>query len=373
MPERLPFVDLRMQYRNHADELQRAIDGVLESAAFILGPEVTAFEEEFARFIGARHCIGVGSGTAALRVALLALGIGPGDEVLMPANTYIACALATSQVGAVPKFVDVGDDYLMRVDEIESALTPKTKAIMPVHLYGQAADVEAIVSIARRHGLAVIEDASQAHGARILSRCVGSFADVGCFSFYPGKNLGAYGDGGAIVTNDPEVAERIRLYHDFGQSKKYEHLLKGDNCRLDSIQAAVLRVKLVHLERWNAQRLAAARRYDGLIKALGVAPPVRHADEGHVYHLYVIEVPDRDSLIERYREANIEVGIHYPVPIHLQRAYGDLQLPQGSFPRTEDAARRIISLPMFPEITPAQIERVAEVLKVHLERTGVRA
>lgn len=373
MPELLPFVDLRIQYRNHAAELGAAIMQVLESAAFIMGPDVPAFEDEFARFCGVGYCIGVESGTAALKLALLALGVGPGDEVIMPANTYIACALAVSQVGALPKFVDVGEDYLIDCDLLEAAITAKTKAIMPVHLYGQAADMGAILQIGRRHGVKIVEDASQAHGAQIGDRRTGSFGDVGCFSFYPGKNLGAYGDGGGVVTDDPDIADRIRLYRDFGQRRKYEHLTKGDNCRLDTIQAAVLRVKLRHLERWNKQRLAAARYYDELMAQLEIAAPPRHTDEGHVYHLYVVEVPDRESLIRRYADQNIQVGIHYPIPIHLQPAYSDLNLPRATFPKTERAAERILSLPIFPEISRPQMDRVADVLKVHLEKTGVEA
>ncbi len=244
---------------------------------------------------------------------------------------------------------------------------------MVVHLYGQAADVQSILEIARRHRLAVIEDASQAHGAKVNGRCVGSFGDVGCFSFYPGKNLGAYGDGGAVVTNDPQIAEGLRLHRDFGQRKKYEHLIKGDNDRLDSLQAAVLRVKLRHLEKWNAKRRAAARRYDRRIAELGLTPPECRMDEGHVYHLYVVEVPDRDALMARFRDENIQVGIHYPVPIHRQPAYSDLNIPAGAFPRTESAADRVLSLPMFAEITPQQIDRVTNILKVHLERIGVEA
>ncbi|MBV8689578.1 MAG: DegT/DnrJ/EryC1/StrS family aminotransferase, partial [Candidatus Eremiobacteraeota bacterium] len=335
MPELLPFVDLRAQYRNHAAEIDAAISGVVRSAAFIMGPDLAAFEEEYARYIGTRSCIGVGSGTSALRAAMFALGIGPGDEVLLPANTYIACALAVSQTGARPTFVDVGSDYLMRVEEIEPALTPRTKAIMPVHFYGQAVDIEPIVSLARARGIAVIEDASQAHGARVNGRCAGSFGDVGTFSFYPGKNLGAYGDGGAVVTNDPDIAERIRLHRDFGQRKKYEHVTKGDNDRLDTLQAAVLRVKLRHLDDWNARRRSAAHRYDTKIRELGLCPPERHREEGHVYHLYVIEVPERDALLSRFRDADIQAGIHYPVPIHLQPAYADLKIPHGSFPHAE--------------------------------------
>ena len=373
MPELLPFVDLRIQYQQHAVEIQAAIARVLESAAFIMGPDVAAFEDEFARFCGARYCVGVESGTAALKMAVLALGVGPGDEVLMPANTYIACALAVSQVGATPTFVDVGDDYLIDTAKIQGALTKKTKAIMAVHLYGQAADIDAIAEIAKRHGIKLVEDASQAHGAKIANRRVGSIGDVGCFSFYPGKNLGAYGDAGGVITNDPEVAERLRLYRDFGQKRKYEHLTKGDNCRLDTIQAAVLRVKLRYLEGWNQQRLSAARYYDDRLAEVGITPPIRHADEGHVYHLYVIEIPDRDSLIRRCNEQHIQVGIHYPVPIHLQPAYSDLNLPPGTFANTERAAQRIVSLPMFAEITAAQMDRVTDVLKRHLEEIGVEA
>ena len=373
MPDVLPFVDLHAQYRNHAAEIDGAIQRVVESGAFIMGPELRAFEDEFARFIGVEHCIGVGSGTSALRAALLALGVGSGDEVLMPANTYIACALATSQTGAVPAFVDVADDYLLRAEDVERALTPRTKAIMVVHLYGQAADVEAIVALARRRGIAVIEDASQAHGSRLNGRRVGSFGDVATFSFYPGKNLGAYGDGGAVVTNDAEIAERVRLHRDFGQKKKYEHLIKGDNDRLDSLQAAVLRVKLRHIDAWNSGRRAAARQYDQKVAELGLRAPECRADEAHVYHLYVVEVPERDALMARFAEADIQVGIHYPVPIHLQPAYRDLDIPRGAFPRTEAAADRILSLPMFAEITSEQIDRVARVLKVHLEKIGVEA
>ena len=373
MPDVLPFVDLRAQYRNHATEIDAAIQRVVQSAAFIMGPELSAFEAEFAQFIGVQHCVGVGSGTSALRAALLALGIGPGDEVLMPANTYIACALATSQAGARPSFVDAGDDYLMHAGDLERAVTPRTKAIMVVHLYGQAVEMQPILEVARRHGIAVIEDASQAHGARINGRCVGSFGDVGCFSFYPGKNLGAYGDGGAVVTNSAKIAEHLRLHRDFGQKQKYRHLIKGDNDRLDSLQAAVLAAKLPHLDDWNSQRRRAARNYNDRIRELGVKAPECRTDEGHVYHLYVVEVPERDALMGRFREANIQVGIHYPVPIHLQPAYSDLKVSRGTFPRTEAAADRILSLPMFAEITDEQIGRVTNVLKVHLERIGVEA
>jgi len=363
LPEVIPFVDLKAQYRAIESDVQRAVMNVMETTAFILGPDVAAFEAEFARFIGLPHCTGVESGTAALKVALEALGVGRGDEVLMPANTYIACAFAASQLGAIPTFVDMRDDYLIDVDQIEAAITPRTKVIMPVHLYGQVADIEAIVAIAKRRGLKVLEDVSQAHGATVGGRRAGTFGDVAGFSFYPGKNLGAYGDGGAICTADAELDDRIRLLHDFGQRKKYHHLIIGDNSRLDTMQAAVLRVKLTHLERWNAQRLQAAKWYDELLSAAGFAPPARHADEGHVYHLYVVRVAERERVMAELAAQGIQSGIHYPVPIHLQPAYHDLGLPAGTFPRTEAAATTILSLPMFPEITRAQVERVVAALR----------
>jgi len=363
LPEVIPFVDLKAQYRAIESDVLRAVTNVMETTAFILGPDVAAFEAEFARFIGLPHCTGVESGTAALKVALEALGVGRGDEVLMPANTYIACAFAASQLGAVPTFVDMRDDYLIDVDQIEAAITPRTKVIMPVHLYGQVADIEAIVAIAKRHGLKVLEDVSQAHGAMLGGRRAGTFGDVAGFSFYPGKNLGAYGDGGAICTADAELDDRVRLLHDFGQRKKYHHLIVGDNSRLDTMQAAVLRVKLAHLERWNAQRLQAAKWYDELLTAAAFAPPVRHTDEGHVYHLYVVRVAERERVMAELGAQGIQSGIHYPVPIHLQPAYSDLGIPAGAFPRTEAAATTILSLPIFPEITRAQVERVVAALR----------
>jgi dTDP-4-amino-4,6-dideoxygalactose transaminase len=360
--EPVPFVDLRTQYELIKEEVVPRVCGVFERAQFILGPEVTEFEERFAAFTGTAYCIGVESGTGALKLALQALGIGHGDEVIVPANTYIATALAVSEVGARPVLVDMGDDYLIDPDAIEPAITPRTKAIIPVHLYGLAVPMEKILSIAAAHGLRVIEDAAQAHGARRNGRPVGSFGDVACFSFYPGKNLGAYGDGGAIVTNDPQVADRVRLLRDFGQKRKYEHIIKGDNCRLDSVQAAVLNVKLRYLDEWNERRRSAARYYDALLPSIGITPPPAHSTESHVYHLYVVKVADRDRVRETLAERRIESGIHYPVPIHLQPAYADLGYRAGTFPRTEASAARILSLPMFPEITPAQIERVVDAL-----------
>jgi dTDP-4-amino-4,6-dideoxygalactose transaminase len=358
----VPFVDLKAQFRALRAEVVPRIMEVIEEGTFVLGPDVTRFEENFASYIGSACCVGVESGTAALELALQALEIGPGDEVIMPANTYIACALAVSAVGARPVLVEADSAYLIDPELLEAAVTTRTKAIMPVHLYGQAVPMEPIMAFARRHGLRVIEDASQAHGARYDGRRAGSFGDVATFSFYPAKNLGAYGDGGAIVTNDAALDGRLRLLRDFGQRKKYEHLIKGDNCRLDSIQAAVLDVKLRHLDAWNEARLRHARVYDAKLPQIGISPPRRLHDEGHVYHLYVIEVENRDEAAAALRERGIATGIHYPIPIHLQPAYADLRLGRGTFARTERSAQRLLSLPMFPELTEEQISLVVDAL-----------
>ena len=335
---------------------------VIESAAFILGPQVRQFESNFATYVGARYCVGVESGTAALVLALRALDIGEGDEVILPANTYIASALAISMAGAVPVLVDMDANYLMDASLLDAALTPRTKAIMPVHLYGQMVPMEPVTAFARQHGLRIVEDACQAHGALERGRAAGSIGDVGCFSFYPGKNLGAYGDGGAVVTNDPQIEERLHLLRDFGQRKKYEHLIKGDNSRLDTIQAAVLDVKLRRLDAWNDARRRNAAAYDERLKAIGISPPPCIAPEGHVYHLYVIEVEDRERAMTALAERGIATGIHYPVPIHLQPAYAELAGEKGAFPRTERSASRILSLPMYAELSEAQIERVVAAL-----------
>jgi dTDP-4-amino-4,6-dideoxygalactose transaminase len=360
VPERLdvPFVDLKSQYATIKNEVRAAMDDVLDKTSFIMGPQVTQFEEAFAAYTGTRFCVGVESGTAALKVALEALGIHAGDEVIVPANTYIASAIAVSAAGATPVLVDMDAAYLIDASQIEAAITPRTKAIMPVHLYGQAVPMQDILDIAKRHGLRVIEDASQAHGARWQGRPVGSIGDVGCFSFYPGKNLGAYGDGGGIVTNDSDVYDRAKLLRDFGQRKKYEHSIKGDNCRLDSIQAAVLNVKLKYIDGWNQRRRATAELYDALLAAADFEVPKRLADEGHVYHLYVVQVDDRAGVQQALSERGVQTGIHYPIPIHLQQAYADLAKGPGAFPRTEAAADRILSLPMFPEITEEQVRWV---------------
>ena len=358
----VPFVDLKAQFRSLREEIVPRVTQVMEDATFVLGPDVTRFESNFASYLGAAHCVGVESGTAALQFALEAVGVGPGDDVMVPANTYIASALAVSAIGARPVLVDIDRTYFMDPNLLEAALTPRTKAIMPVHLYGQAMPMDAVVAFARKHELFVVEDACQAHGALWNGRRAGTFGDVGCFSFYPGKNLGAYGDGGAIVTGDAAIADRLRLMRDFGQRKKYEHLIKGGNCRLDSIQAAVLDVKLTHLDAWNEARRRHADSYDARLAEIGITTPVRMHDEGHVYHLYVIEVEQRDRVVEALRERGIQTGIHYPIPIHLQPAYSELELAVGAFPRTERSAQRVLSLPMFPELTPEQIDLVVDAL-----------
>jgi dTDP-4-amino-4,6-dideoxygalactose transaminase len=358
----VPFVDLKAQYDAIRSEVWTAMEDVLSTTSFVMGPALDRFEEAFARYNGAAYCIGVGSGTAALSLALQALDIGEGDEVIVPANTYIATALAVSATGARPVLVDVCDDYLIDVEAIERAVTPRTRAIMPVHLYGQVVPMEPVLDVARRHGLRVVEDACQAHGARWNGRRAGTFGDLGCYSFYPGKNLGCYGDGGAIVTNDRELYERLRLLRDFGQREKYVHLIKGGNSRLDTLQAAVLNVKLQYIDAWNERRRSNARLYDELLRSAGFPVPQRLAGGEHVYHLYVTQVNDRDAVRAKLAESGVATGIHYPIPIHRQRAYADLGYGEGSFPVTEAAAPRLLSLPMYPELSEEQIRYVADML-----------
>jgi dTDP-4-amino-4,6-dideoxygalactose transaminase len=363
---KVPFVDLKAQYATLRPEVLPAIEDVLERTSFILGPQVSAFEAHFAEYAGGKHCVGVESGTAALKLALTALGIGPGDEVILPANTYIASAIAISAVGATPVFVDIDDAYLIDPAAVEAAVTPRTRALMPVHLYGQVVPMRPILRIAEQYGLRIVEDACQAHGATWEGRRAGSIGDVGCFSFYPGKNLGAYGDGGAVVTGDDVVCERLLLLRDFGQKRKYEHLIKGDNCRLDSIQAAVLDVKLRYLNEWNERRRDHAALYDAYLAAAGFPTPRCLSAEGHVYHLYVTEVEDRDGIMARMAERGVATGIHYPVPVPLQPAYAGPSAA-GSFPKTEASARRVLSLPMYPELDGEQIRYVVETLAAAAE------
>ncbi len=360
---KIPFVDLQTQYRAIREEVHEAIEPVMAAARFIMGEETRLFEQEFAAFCRARHCVGVASGTDALHLILRALDIGPGDEVITQTNSYIATALAISYVGAKPVLVDCEPrTYQMDLRQAEAAITPRTKALLPVHLYGQAADMDAVLRIARRHGLRVVEDACQAHGADYRGQPVGAFGDAAAFSFYPGKNLGAYGDGGAITTNDEALAARLRAFRDYGQSVKYHHEFKGYNSRLDTIQAAILRAKLRHLADWNNARRRAAAAYAAGLRAIGIEPPEEVAYGKHVWHLYVIQIADRLRIQERLAAAGVSTGIHYPIPIHLQKAYGDLGCPRGTFPVAEAAADRILSLPMFPELTVEQVDYVVKTL-----------
>lgn len=360
----VPFVDLRALHLPIRDEIDQAIREVVESCGFVGGRVLDAFEQDFARLCGTDHGVAAGSGTAALHTALLACGIGPGDEVITVAHTFGATVEAILHAGARPVFVDVDPDtYTMEPSQIEVAIIPRTRAILPVHLYGQCADMDAINAIAERHGLVVIEDAAQAHGAGVGKRPAGSMGDIGCFSFYPAKNLGAFGDAGMLVTNDAEKAERARLIANHGSSDKYHHTVLGYNYRCDALQAAVLDVKLRHLERWNEQRRRAAQKYAELLGGMdGVTLPTERFF--HVYHLYVIRVAERDRLRAHLAERGIATGLHYPVPMHLQPILDEHpQAKQGALPVTERIAGEILSLPMFPDLTDAQVEEVAGAIR----------
>jgi dTDP-4-amino-4,6-dideoxygalactose transaminase len=358
----IPILDLKAQYHSIKEEIDSAIAGVLESGQFVLGREVAAFEEEFASYCGAAHAIGVNSGTSALHLALLAAGIGPGDEVITVPFTFVASVAAIQYTGALPVFVDIqADSYNMDVKQIEAAITARTKAILPIHLYGQSADMDPILEIARRRNLLVIEDAAQAHGAGYKGRKAGGLGDMGCFSFYPGKNLGAYGEAGAVVTGNPAYARRLRLLRDWGAEKKYEHLLKGYNYRMESLQAVILRVKLRHLEQWNEARRAHAAEYSRLLGAAGVQTPKEMSYARHVYTVYTIRSERRAELRQQLEKAGVQTAIHYPIPVHLQPAYADLGYRLGDFPVSEEAAREVLALPIFPEMTGNQLHSVVEV------------
>ena len=355
----IPFVDLKAQYRSIKPEVTAAIAGVLESCEFTLGSEVAAFEKEFAAYCRGEHGVGVNSGTSALHLALLAAGVGPGDEVITVPFTFLATVSAIDYTGARPVFVDV-DPRTLTMDPaaLEAAITPRTRAVIPVHLYGRPADMDPIVAIARRHGLVVIEDAAQAHGAEYKGRRAGSLGEMACFSFYPGKNLGAYGEGGLVVTDSPEYTRTLRMLRDWGAEKKYEHVLKGYNYRMEGIQGAVLRVKLRHLDDWTEARRAAAARYDELLVDSGVETPPPAPDARHVYHIYAVRTASRQAWQDALKEQGIQTGVHYPVPVHLQPAFADLGYRAGQFPASERAAKEVLSLPMFPELTTAQCEAV---------------
>ncbi|MDD5542161.1 MAG: DegT/DnrJ/EryC1/StrS family aminotransferase [Acidobacteriia bacterium] len=365
---KVPFVDLHSQYLALKPQIDAAFQRVVEQSAFILGEEHDAFERAFAAYIGTRHALGVSSGTDALELALLACGIGPGDEVITVPHTFIATCEAITRTGATIRWVDVDPStYNMDPHLIEPALTAKTKAVLVVHLYGQPADMDSISKICRSRRLKIVEDCCQSHGARFHGQRVGTFGDVACFSFYPGKNLGAYGDGGAVVTNDQAIADRVRLLRNHGQRDKYTHLVEGYCHRLDNLQAAVLGVKLPHLDEWNHQRRQHAALYDKLLNGIpGVITPRLHPHSEPVYHLYVVQVPQRDRVQDVLKQAGIATGIHYPIPLHEQPAYQHLGHPNEDFPVSHDLGPRVLSLPMFPELTSTQIEFVVENLKTSI-------
>jgi dTDP-4-amino-4,6-dideoxygalactose transaminase len=357
----VPFLDLQAQFRAIEPEIRRGIDDVLSSSAYILGPAVVQFERDFAAYCEAAHCVALNSGTAALALVLQAYGIGRGDEVITAANTFFATAEAVSEIGAEPVLVDCDPGTaLIDVDRIEAAITPRTRALLPVHLYGQPADMAPILEIGRRRGLVVIEDACQAHGATYRGRRAGGLADAAAFSFYPGKNLGAYGDAGAITTNDARIAEAVRRLRDHGSPEKYVHTEIGWNERMDGLQGAVLNVKLAHLDRWNASRRAHAELYRSLLPDRAT-PFTALPDTEGVYHLFVVRVRDRDQVKQALADRGIGTGIHYPVPVHLQPAYAG-RWKAGAFPHAEQLAREILSLPMFAELAADDIRAVTEAL-----------
>ena len=360
----IPFLDVGAAYKELKPEIDAAIARVLDSGWYILGPEVEAFEAEYAAYCEAEHAIGVANGLDALHLALLAMGVGPGDEVIVPSNTYIATWLAVSQCGATPVPVEpVEATYNIDPARIEAAITPATRVILPVHLYGQPADLDPILAIARKHGLRVLEDAAQAHGARYKGRRIGAHGDAVAWSFYPGKNLGALGDGGAVTTNDPELADRIRVLRNYGSRVKYVNEVKGFNSRLDPIQAAVLRVKLRVLDEWNARRRGIAQRYlEGLAGSGLVLPQVPEWAEP-VWHLFVVRHPERDALVKRLNEAGVGTLIHYPVPPHLQAAYAEMGFGVGAFPVAERMAGEVVSLPMGGQMAAEGVEVICGVCR----------
>jgi len=367
---KVKFVDLHAMHAPLMDEFRQVFERVLENSSFILGAEVNRFEEAFARYLGVGHCIAVTNGTVALELALLAMGVGPGDEVITVPNTFIATAEAVSAVGARPVFVDVDPvSYNMDPTLVERAITPRTRVLLPVHLYGQTADLEPLLEIAERHGLKVLEDACQAHGAEYNGKKAGSMGAAGCFSFYPGKNLGALGEGGAVVTSDSELAAKMKVLRDHGSLRKYEHSVPGYNFRLEGLQGGFLAVKLPHLDSWNDRRRLAARHYENLLGGNGIITPVEMPYAHHVYHLYIIQADDREQLRKDLNAAGVETGLHYPGPLHLQEAYRSLGYKLGDFPVCERLADRILSLPMFPDISREQVEYVASVIKESQCRT----
>jgi len=358
----IPFIDLKAQYFSIKTETDKAVFRVLDSGYYVLGPEVEAFETKFAAYCGVNYAIAVNSGTSALHLALLAAGVGPGDEVIVPAMTFVATVAAVRYCGATPVLVDIlPDTFNLDPQGLVAAITEKCKAIIPVHLYGQPANMDEIKEAARRHGLVVIEDAAQAHGAKYKGQRVGSIGNLGCFSFYPTKNLGACGEGGMVVTNDSKLAHTLRVLRDWGQEEKNRHDLAGFNYRMDAIQAAILTVKLRHLDNWIEKRRTLAALYDSLLAKAGLSAPIVSPDTQHVYHIYPFLSANRDTLRNSLQGRGVSTGIHYPLPIHLQPAYGELG-SAGEFPIAEWLARQELSLPIYPELTEEQVSEVCSAM-----------
>ena len=364
MPEPIPYLDLKAQIKPLRAELDAAIARTIDNCSFCLGPDTAQFEKEFAKFCGAEYAIGFNSGTSALHVALMLLNVGPGDEVITTPYTFVATSWAISYVGATPVYVDV-EDGTMNLDPklLEKAITPKTKAIMPVHLYGQPFDIDPIREICRKHNLPLVEDSAQAHGAKYKGKTIGTFGEISCFSFYPGKNLGAAGEGGALVTNNPEFAKRAKSLREHGSTVRYYHDEVGFNYRMEGIQGAVLGVKLPHLKKWTAERQRVAKRYAELLKDLPLQLPTEASYAESVWHLYVVRHPRRDDLKAHLDANGVGCALHYPLPLHLQKCYASLGHQAGDFPVSEKAASQCLSLPIYPELTEAQIQRVAEVVR----------
>jgi len=367
----IPFLDLKAQYQNMREQVLSSIEQVLESCEFILGPNVSAFEQEIAEYLGVKHAIGVGNGTDALVLILDALGIGPGDEVITTPYTFFATAECVSRLGAKPVFVDINPITLtIDPEKLEQAITSRTKAVIPVHIFGRAADMPRIMDIASRHHLFVVEDACQSIGGEIQGKKLGTFGNAGAFSFFPTKNLGAYGDGGLVVTDDDELAERVRMLRAHGSKVKYHNELIGYNSRLDEMQAAVLRVKLRHLNEWNSRRRQIALEYNKLLKDLPLQLPDPGEKGEHVFHLYTILTDNREELRAYLKSRGVETGVYYPTPLHLQPAYADLGYRVGDFPVSESACERNISLPMYPELTDEQIHYAAQAVRNFFEERG---
>ncbi|MBF0479702.1 MAG: DegT/DnrJ/EryC1/StrS family aminotransferase [Candidatus Omnitrophica bacterium] len=361
----IPFIDFSQQYQTVKDKVDTGLKDVFERGAFILGQEEKNFEEAFAKYCGAKYAVGVNSGTDALYLALKSLHVGPGDEVIVPAMTFIATALAVSYTGATPVFADA-EEHTFNLDpqSVKAKITSKTKAIMPVHLYGQTATMDQILAIAKEKGIFVVEDSCQGHGALYKGKRAGSLGDAGCFSFYPTKGLGAFGDGGIIVTSNKELADQAKMLRDYGRTDRYAHKFIGYNSRLDTVQAVVLNAKLPYLDEWNQMRIDHAAYYGKLLKGIkGVVIPTVAADRNHVYQTYAVRLTHRDKVLEGLKEKGVGVLIHYPIPVHLQEAYANLKYKKGDFPVTERLADEVLSLPMFPHMTNAQIEYVCESLK----------